>query len=161
MVLEDVTVKELFEFGDSITQEELRYYDDFRVDFLVEHGIYIKGIKLGDKLAGIGGIYKTHGINSTFHMVKKEFQGRGIGNFITKNNIEYAKGHNIPLLFHICSNNNIPMIKSVKKYGDKEVFNYKGKRYSSTAITFKGKIIGLFLPLAVRVYVLIKNRREN
>jgi GNAT superfamily N-acetyltransferase len=159
--LEDATIKELFEFGESVTQEELRYFDDFRVDFLVKHGIYIKGIKIGDKLAGIGGIYKTHGINSAFYMVKREFQGRGIGNYITKNNIDYAKRYNIPLLFYICSNDNAPMIKSVKKYGDKEVFNYKDKRYSYLPITFKGKIIGLFLPLAVRVYVLIKNRREN
>lgn len=160
MFLEDVTIKELLDFGSSVTREMLRYYDDFQVDFILEHCIYIKGIRVNGELAGIGGIYKTHGIHSTFYMVKKEFQGRGIGNIITKNNLDYAKGNNISLLFYICSNDNVPIIKSVKKYGDREVFNYKGKRYSYVPITFTGKIIGLVLPLVVGLYVLINRRKD-
>jgi len=159
MILEDVTTEEIIEFGRSITQEELRYYDDFNVGFILEHSIYIEGIRVNDKLVGIGGIYKTHGVHSTFHMIKKESQGKGYGNIITKNNVDYAKRNNIPFLFYICSKDNIPIIKSINKYGDKEVLIYKDKRYSYMPITLKGKIIGLTLPLMVRIF--IKFRRNK
>ena len=65
MIWEDVTIKELFEFGSSITQQELKYYDDFEISFILEHGVYIKGISAEGELAGFGGIYKTHGIHRT------------------------------------------------------------------------------------------------
>ena len=158
MILEDVTISEILEFGKTITQDELKYYDDFDAKSIIQKGVYAKGIKINRRLIGIGGFMRTYGVNNTFYMIKKEYQGKGLGNFITENNIAYAKRHKIPLLFYICSTANAPIIHAIKKYGDKEVCIHKDKRYSYIGITNKGKLMGYFLPIVVRLFVLIKKR---
>lgn len=155
LCLDNVTQDEIRQLSNEITDSERKYYKDFDAENILKKSVYIKGVRVNDKLAGISGITLTHGMYSTFHMIKQEYQGKGLGKILAINNIEYSRQHRIPLLIFIIDEDNIASIKNGVTSGDKEIFRYRRKRYSYVALNTKGKIIGWMLPV-MKLYFMLK-----
>lgn len=155
--LDNTTENEIRQLEHEIMDSDRKYYPDFSADYILKHSVYVKGAKVDDCLVGIGGITYTHGIYSTFHMIKKEYQGKGIGKMLCLNNLNYCRMHDIPLLVFIIFEGNIAAIKNGITSGDIELFRYKGKRYSYVVFNNRGKWISYILPVALRIFAFIKN----
>ncbi len=117
MKVVNTNLMEVVEFTSSLTSIEKRYYDmDYNT--LLKEAVYIQGYREDDKLIGISGVCRNYLIVfSIFHMVKKEYQRRGLGTRMTRDQMQWTKEHHIPCLISKVHPENAAIIKTYEKSG--------------------------------------------
>ena len=152
MELEDIKIVEIRPFFDLLTVES--EYFKFSVDRILNTAAFVKGVRRDGQLAGVGGLIKSFGlVLLSFHMVKSDFQRRGIGNEITKVIIAFAKRKGRSLFLGTVKKGNTSSIIMTKKQGYIIFYEDSDKYWMLFPLNKKGKIIGRFLPLVVRLYL--------
>jgi RimJ/RimL family protein N-acetyltransferase len=125
---DNTDVLEVKNFIYSLTEDEKTFYD-IQKDKVLESLIYIKGVRVDDKLVGIGGIARWYYIfPHAFYMVKTGYQGQGIGGILVDSNVIFAK-NNLKILLNVSDKANIRAVKLVAHRGFKVVGSDKFKNY--------------------------------
>lgn len=116
--LDNVTLEELKDFINLLTDKETKFYNIYK-DKVLNSLIYVKGLKYDGKLIGIGGIAKWYCIlPHVFYMIKDEYQGQGLGRILVESNIKYAEG-NFKILLNVVDKANIRAVKLSVNHGFK------------------------------------------
>lgn len=151
MKLEDITLEEVKPFFNSLTVE-FRYFVA-PVEEILDKAVFIKGVRINNELAGIGGITLSYRFFPLlFWVVKSEFQKKGIGYQLSENIINFARNRYSFLLLHVMKEN-VPAVKLYQKTGFRTCYE-AGDRYRMyLPLNRKGSIICRFLPLIYAVYL--------
>lgn len=104
-----------FVFGLSAKE---KYYYNLRWEVLAKEAVFIQGYRNNNELVGITGICRKFFIAySSFHMVKEEHWGRGIGTRMTDDLLQWATEHHIPCVILQYYHENVAIVKALKKSG--------------------------------------------
>jgi len=160
MIGENLKLHEVKGFLDSLGEERQLATLDFE---LVQKAEFIAGERIDKEIAGIIGIWKTYRFFPTlFIVVKKEYQGKGVGDRLMKKEIEYARGiHSFLTLSTFDNGNYDAAIHLYKKWGFESFSRSGSKIWMCTPFDSKGKAICISLPLiffAIRFFFRIISR---
>lgn len=149
--LEDIKLEEVKPFFDSLTAEETEYFG-VSVEQILNTSAYIKGMRVDNKLAGIGGLRKSRGsLLFSFYMVKSEFQRRGIGNKFTEAFVQFAREKRRSFFLATVAKGNTAMIVMTQRQGYKIVYEADDTYWMFLPVTKRGQIIARFVPPLLRI----------
>lgn len=153
MELEGVKIEEIRPFFASLTVETATL--PVSADLLLGVCIYMKGVKIDNKLVGLGGLGKSFGYFLTsFHVVKSEYQGRGIGGEIFKAIIKYAKKKKYCFIFSQVAHGNTSAFAMNAKAGQRVLYDDGVLYWLACPLNKVGEImVGYILPVIFMVYL--------
>lgn len=155
MELEDIDLEEIEPFFNSLS-EEYKYFR-FTGKQLLNISAFVKGVRIDNELAGIGGLTKSRGyFLFSFHVVKSEFQRRGLHIKITTSLAEFARRKKHCLFLAQIDKGNIASLMAGKKEGYKVFYDDGDKDWLYFPLNKLGEIIGKYcLPLLLKIYLSI------
>ena len=144
------SLNQIKDFFSSLGEEKKLSMFDFD---LVQRAEFIYIEKEGDEIAGIIGIYKTAKFVPTlFIVVKKCYQGKGIGERLMHKEIDFArKTYSFLALSTFDNGKYNSAIYLYKKYGFHVYLKKKSKIWMCTSFNSKGEIICKFLPFYISI----------
>ena len=156
MELEDIKLEEIKPFFDSLTLE--REYFPASADRVLNTAVFIKGVRVDNKLAGIGGLTKSYGyFLSSFHVVRLQFQGRAsseISDEITGSIVEFARKSRRSFFLAQVKKGNIPCLVMTHRQGFKISYASDDMFWMFFPLNKVGETIGkYFLPLIFMIYL--------
>lgn len=109
---------------------------------------------IDNELAGVGGITKSFGlIPSLFIVVEAESQGKGLGNQIMTNILDFARQNFSYLTLDVGDSEDYAAARYLYcKYGFKSFYEEHNRRWMCILFNRKGEIICKFLPLIYFTY---------
>jgi ribosomal protein S18 acetylase RimI-like enzyme len=163
MMGENSKLHEVKGFLDSLGEEKQLANFDFE---LVQKAEFIAIERIGKKIAGIIGIWKTYRFFPTlFIVVKKEYQDKRVGDRLMKKEIEYARKAHSFLTLSTFDNGNYDAAIHLYKKWDFELFSRSGSKiWMCTSFNSKGKVICISLPFiffAIRFFFRIISRIKS
>lgn len=146
IMLNKKTIQELKKFFDSLVEE--KKLAKFDID-LVLRSEFIAIERVGKEIAGVVGVWKIFYIFPTlFIVVKKDYQGKNVGNKLMQKEIEFARyAYNFIILKTFENGKYDAAIHLYKKYGFRVFLKRKSKIWMCNSFNSKGKIICKLLPL--------------
>ncbi|MCK4347939.1 MAG: GNAT family N-acetyltransferase [Thermoplasmatales archaeon] len=149
--LQDITPQELKSFI------EAYFSGNVFAEELQREAIFIKGVRIGNKLAGIGGLLMHyHFFPFSFYFVKPEFRGRGVGNELTNSIVKFAKKKRFCLFFAVVSKNNTPSIIMHQRRGHMIFYTTDKYYFMLFPLNKAGEIMGkYFMPVIANIYLLL------
>jgi len=149
MRLQNVALEEIKPFIDSLTV--WKYFKQ-PLD-IVLNAEFITGVRIDNRLAGIGGITISYRIFPLcFYIVKSEFQRKGVGYEIAQEIISFARNKHSFLALTV-SKENTAALKLYHKTGFRIAYKQGNSYWMFFPLNKRGEIIGRFLPLIIRVYL--------
>ncbi len=151
--LEDIDFEEIEPFFNSLS-EEYRYFR-FAPKQLINTSVFVKGVRVDNTLAGLGGLTKSYGyFFFSFHVVKTEFQRRGLHSKITMSLVEFTKRKKRCLFLAQVDKENIASLNAGLKEGYKVLYDEGDKYWIYFPVSKLGEILGKYcLPLLLTTYL--------
>jgi GNAT superfamily N-acetyltransferase len=144
--------KELKEFLNSLTVEELGQYNILNDDILHNY-IYLEKVHKDNKLIAIGGIAKWYRLfPHLFFMVKTEYQSKGIGSQLGDKALEYANIHRLPFMVGAAKYSSPRSLKIIHKLGYRRVWDDGIIYYSVLLLNKRWSFIRILLKAFVPLY---------
>ena len=154
MELEDIKLEEIKPFFDSLTVEEAEYFTASARQ-IINSAVFIKGARVDDKLAGIGGLTKSYGFFLTsFHVIKSGYQRRGLDDEITRSIVKFARKRRCSFFLAQVRRENIASIFMTQRQGYRISYDDGDMYWMFLPLDKVGEIIGkYFLPLVFMIFL--------
>lgn len=153
MELEDINLEEIKPFLDSLTVETK--YFTASAKRIIDSAVFLKGARVDNKLAGIGGLTKSYGcFLSSFHVFKSGFQRRGLDDEITRSIVRFAKKKRCSFFLAQVRRENITSVFMTQKQGYRISYDDGDMYWMFFPLNKVGEIIGKYvLPLVFMIYL--------
>ena len=153
MELEDIKLEEIKPFFDSLAEETEHF--EVSGDRILNSAAFIKGVRVDNELAGMGGLTKSYGyFLSSFNVVRSEFQRRGLSNEILKGIVKFARKKRRSFFLTQVEYGNFPSLIMVQKQGYRISYDDGKDYWMFFPLNKVGEIIGqYFLPFIFMIYL--------
>lgn len=141
-------------FIDSMTVEERKYFD-IDAERIINTSVFSQCILENNTTIAIGGIAKWYRVfKYPWYVVKQAKWGSGIGSKLAKDNIIWAKRHNIHMFITAVERANTASVKILNAQGYKKLASSDTQDYVYVPFDSIGDILGIYIvPILIRIYL--------